>query len=109
MKERDTPLKLIRLWPKIFPGCYEKLDHLAGTKTDGEDWWPDYCALPISAAFTLLLNRDDMDEKSSTPSTRHWRRRWPPKRRTCPIRTCCRWTCFSIFRIRSFTLKPPAS
>ena len=65
MKERDTPLKLIRLWPKIFPGCYEKLDHLAGTKTDGEDWWPDYCALPISAAFTLLLNRDDMDEKSS--------------------------------------------
>lgn len=68
MKERDTPLKLVRLWPKLLPGCYEQLDHLAGAKTDGEIWWPDYCALPISAAFTLLRGQEGMDDQMSARS-----------------------------------------
>lgn len=56
MVERDTPLRLVRAWPKMMPGCYEALDQLAGAKVDGEIWWPDYCPLPINAAFTLLAD-----------------------------------------------------
>lgn len=58
MKERDTPLRMVRLWPRMFPGCYEQLDDLHAAKADGEIWWPDYCPLPISAAYTLLINQD---------------------------------------------------
>ena len=57
MKERDTPLKLVRSWPKREPGIYEQLDYLRGAKSDGEVWWPDYCLLPISAAFTYLADK----------------------------------------------------
>ena len=55
MKDKETPLKLVRLWPKMMPGCYDSLDNLKGVKTEGRESWPDYCELPINAAFTYLI------------------------------------------------------
>ena len=55
MKDKDTPLALVRLWPKLAAGCYEQLDNCRFAKADGEIDWPDYCLLPINAAFTYLV------------------------------------------------------
>lgn len=57
MKITETPYKLVDLWPQIMPGCYEALDICAIAKKDGAIWWPDYCQLPINAAFTYLRNK----------------------------------------------------
>lgn len=65
MKDKETPLKLVRLWPKLQPGIYEQLDYLRDAKTDGEVWWPDYCPLPISAAFTYLSNTMTADRAAA--------------------------------------------
>lgn len=54
MRDRDTPLKLVRLWPRMIRGCYEELDILAGAKADQTVWWPDYCRLPVNATVTYL-------------------------------------------------------
>lgn len=54
MRDRNTPLKLVRLWPTMIQGCYEQLDMLAGAKADETVWWPDYCRLPVNAAVTYL-------------------------------------------------------
>ena len=45
------------------PGIYQTLDMLRGTKGNGEIDWPDYCELPISAAYTYLAN--EYDEKTA--------------------------------------------
>lgn len=55
MKDKDTPLALVRLWPKIAKGCYEQLDRCRAAKDNGEMDWPDYCQLPINAAYTYLV------------------------------------------------------
>ncbi len=55
MKDKETPLKLVRLWPKMMPGCYDTLDNLKGVKAEGRETWPDYCELPLNAAFTYLV------------------------------------------------------
>ena len=65
MKERDTPLRLARLWLKLLPGCYEQLDYMAAAKADGEIWWPDYCPLPISAAYTYILDSNGQDKQNA--------------------------------------------
>lgn len=65
MKEKDVPLKLIRSWERRIPRCYEQLDYLADAKKDGEIWWPDWCPLPISAAFTLLVDRVGLARKEA--------------------------------------------
>lgn len=54
MKDRETPLRLVRLWGKIAPDVWEQLDRCAAAKNEGAMTWPDYCDLPISAAATYL-------------------------------------------------------
>lgn len=56
MKDRDTPLRLVRKWEKMIPGIYSTLDTLRRSKDEGEILWPDYCELPIGAAFTWLVH-----------------------------------------------------
>ena len=65
MKDRDTPLKLVRLWPRMIRGCYEELDILAGAKADETVWWPDYCRLPVNATVTYL-QKTGMDWKEAS-------------------------------------------
>lgn len=56
MKDKDTPLALVRLWPKMLPDAYDQLDWCKAAKDDGKLSWPDYCLLPINAAFTYLVS-----------------------------------------------------
>lgn len=55
MKDRETPLRLVRLWAKLAPDAFATLDMLASAKD--QIGWPDYCPLPIGAAFTYLVER----------------------------------------------------
>lgn len=55
MKDKDTPLALVRLWSKIAKDCYRQLDNCRAAKSDGSITWPDYCLLPINAAATYLV------------------------------------------------------
>ena len=64
MRDRDTPRKLVRLWPKMIRGCYEELDILAGAKADDTVWWPDYCRLPVNATVTYL-QKTGMERKQA--------------------------------------------
>lgn len=66
MRDRETPLNLVRLWPKIMPGCYDALEILSNAKTAGDIWWPDYCLLPINAAFTYLCNAGLRGEEAAS-------------------------------------------
>lgn len=59
MRDKDTPLPLIRKWEKMEPGIYGVLDVLRGAKDSGEMNWPDYCELPLSAAYTYLADKHD--------------------------------------------------
>lgn len=56
MRDKDTPLALVRLWPKMAKGCYELLDRCRSAKDSGQMDWPDYCLLPINAAYTYLVH-----------------------------------------------------
>ena len=63
MKDKDTPLSLVRLWSKMDKDCYRQLDRFRAAKDRGEMTWPDYCLLPINAAATYLqsvLNLSDL-------------------------------------------------
>ena len=60
MKDKDTPLRLVRLWEKMNPGVYAELDRCREAKDKGQMSWPDYCELPIGAAFTYLVDIADM-------------------------------------------------
>ena len=62
MRDRDTPLPLVRLWPQMLPGCYEELDRCRAAKADGTILWPDYCLLPINAAHTYLVCAAEMED-----------------------------------------------
>lgn len=55
MKDKDTPLAIVRLWAKNAKGSYEQLDNCRAAKDEGEMEWPDYCPLPINAAYTYLI------------------------------------------------------
>lgn len=54
MKDHETPLKLVRQWSRTLPGCYDTLDSLRDMKSGGEASWPDFCTLPINAAYSFL-------------------------------------------------------
>lgn len=56
MKDRDTPLRLVRLWEKAVPCVYDTLDVLKATNGSAGIRWPDFCDLPISAAFAILAH-----------------------------------------------------
>lgn len=56
MRDKDTPLALVRLWTKLRKDCYDQLDRCRAAKDDGEIDWPDYCLLPINAAYTYLVS-----------------------------------------------------
>ena len=57
MRDKETPLPLIRKWEKMEPGIYQTLDILRDAKDSGAMDWPDYCELPISAAYTYLMGK----------------------------------------------------
>ena len=64
MRDRETPLPLLRKWLRSYPDAYQQLDSCAAA--NGEDGlaWPDYCPLPINAAYTYLTfarGRSDLD------------------------------------------------
>lgn len=65
MKDRDTPLRLVRKWERMIPGIYTELDHLQAAKTEGEMSWPDYCDLPISAAYTYLVFHEGLSNQTA--------------------------------------------
>lgn len=65
MRDKDTPLRLVRKLGKLLPGCYEVLDSLADAKTDGNIWWPDWCSLPINAAYTYLVSAGQTDQDAA--------------------------------------------
>ena len=56
MKDKDTPLFLVRLWEKLDKDCYLQLDRCRSAKDEGQMQWPDYCLLPINAAFAYLVH-----------------------------------------------------
>ena len=47
MRDRETPLPLLRKWLRDCPDAYGQLDNCALAKADGSMSWPDYCPLPI--------------------------------------------------------------
>lgn len=56
MKEKDTPLRLVRSCEKRFPGIFPLMDNMREAKGTAEDMdWPDYCHIPIGAAHTALV------------------------------------------------------
>ena len=54
MRDRETPLPLLRKWLRSCPDAYQQLDNCEAAKADGSLSWPDYCPLPINAAYTYL-------------------------------------------------------
>lgn len=63
MKDKETPLALVRLWAKMTDNrCYQQLDLCRAAKDDGTIQWPDYCILPINAAATYLIYNQDCTE-----------------------------------------------
>lgn len=49
-----TPMSLVDAVSKRHPGLYNLLDLFRNAKESGKMDWPDYCFLPISAAFESL-------------------------------------------------------
>ena len=66
MRDRDTPMRLIRAWEKMIPGIYSHMDELRSVRgsSPGMDW-PDYCPLPIGAAFELLRTQEGLDVRQA--------------------------------------------
>lgn len=60
MRDKDTPLRLVRKWAKMAPGCYEALDRCRQANGNGI-MWPDWCELPIAAAYTYLVSQHGCD------------------------------------------------
>lgn len=65
MKEKDTPLPLVRMWERMIPGVYSQMDMMHGAKAEGEIQWPDYCELPIGAAFTFLVYQEKLSAQQA--------------------------------------------
>ena len=61
LSEKDTPLRLVRNYAKMFPNIYDKLDFLRAAKDSGDMSWPDFCYLPISAAHTTIVYQHDLN------------------------------------------------
>lgn len=56
MKDKDTPLKLVRMLDKMSSGIYEKL----GQERDelAETWsWPEWCEMPIAVVTSFLISK----------------------------------------------------
>lgn len=54
MKDRDTPLRLVRRWSKLIPHIYELLDYLKTANGSSGLNWPNFCDLPIAASMSIL-------------------------------------------------------
>ena len=65
MKDKDTPLSLVRLWEKLDKDCYKQLDRCRAAKDEGQMQWPDYCLLPINAAFTFLVHVHGLSDQEA--------------------------------------------
>lgn len=62
LRDRDTPLRLVRQWERMAPGCYGELDRCRSGKDSGQMDWPDYCPLPINAAYTYLVCAQGLED-----------------------------------------------
>lgn len=56
MRIQDTPMTLVNLWDKACPNCYQALERCEQANGNALISWPDYCTLPIGAAFTYLVD-----------------------------------------------------
>lgn len=56
MKEKDTPLRLVRRWSKLIPNVYEQLDYMKTANGSNGLVWSNLCDLPIAAAMTILCD-----------------------------------------------------
>lgn len=65
MRDRDTPLPLLRKWLRGCPDAYAQLDNCAAAKADGSMSWPDYCPLPINAAYIYLVTIGRSDAEAA--------------------------------------------
>lgn len=65
MRDRETPLRLVRKWEKMCPGVYAALDDMQAAKQSGEITWPDYCELPVNAAFTYLRTVEGLSDQNA--------------------------------------------
>lgn len=65
MRDKDTPLALVRLWEKLDKDCYRQLDRCRAAKDEGHMQWPDYCLLPINAAFTYLFHAHGLSQEEA--------------------------------------------
>lgn len=54
MKDRDTPLRLVRKLEKVYDDPYHYVEACTQAKADGTLYWPDYCPLPIAAAAEYI-------------------------------------------------------
>lgn len=61
MKERDTPLRLVRRIEKDYPGCFSAMDDAFNTLSGN---FPDYCPLPITNAVNWIAaqNLDHVED-----------------------------------------------
>lgn len=60
MRESQTPMRLVKLWPKIIPGVYETMNGMAAMRGN-EVNYPDYCPLPIGAAFSIITLKESVE------------------------------------------------
>lgn len=60
MRESQTPMRLVKLWPKIIPGVYETMNGMAAMRGN-EVNYPDYCPLPIGAAFSIITLKKSVE------------------------------------------------
>lgn len=65
MDLRKTPMELVSLWEQMLPSCYGELSRMANAKKEGVVGWPDFCMLPINAAYTYLANA--VDDEMAAP------------------------------------------
>lgn len=65
MKDKETPLALVRSISKMFDRVYENLDSCLKAKSEGKLDWPDYCELPIAAAYTYMISNGFADRDAS--------------------------------------------
>lgn len=65
MKDKDTPLKLVRMWDKMSKDVYKRLEDMrAQFAAEGEEW-PEWCDMPINVAAHLLIGEEGLTPQSS--------------------------------------------
>lgn len=66
IKDKDTPLALVRKWSKTMPDAYKTLDAIVAEKAAGLHRWTDACTIPILFADGILSK----DPRFADPDSR---------------------------------------